>query len=126
MTRAPRVLIADDQPDILEALRLLLKGEGYVVESARSPLEVLEAVRSREFDAVLADLNYTRDTTSGREGLDLLQQVVGLEATLPIVVMTAWASIDNWVVDKACNVVRNWVRRDWRPESGDWALTTDN
>ncbi|MDP1858104.1 MAG: response regulator, partial [Gemmatimonadaceae bacterium] len=112
MTRAPRVLIADDQPDILEALRLLLKGEGYVVESARSPLEVLEAIRSREFDAVLADLNYTRDTTSGREGLDLLQQVVGLEATLPIVVMTAWASIDS-AVEAMRRGAHDYVEKPW-------------
>ena len=112
VTRAPRVLIADDQPDILEALRLLLKGEGYVVESARSPLEVLEAVRSREFDAVLADLNYTRDTTSGREGLDLLQQVVGLEATLPIVVMTAWASIDT-AVEAMRRGAHDYVEKPW-------------
>ena len=68
----PRVLIADDQPDVLEALRLLLKGEGYRIESAGSPAAILEAVDADEFDAVLMDLNYARDTTSGQEGLDLL------------------------------------------------------
>ncbi len=69
---APRVLIADDQPDVLEALRLLLKGEGYRIESAGSPAAILDAVDAHEFDAVLMDLNYARDTTSGQEGLDLL------------------------------------------------------
>ena len=65
---APRILIADDQPDVLEALRLLLKGEGYQAEAATSPAGVLEAVEARDFDVVLMDLNYTRDTTSGQEG----------------------------------------------------------
>ena len=110
--RAPRVLIADDQPDVLEALRLLLKGEGYQVESARSPLEVLEAVRSREYDAVLADLNYARDTTSGREGLELLQQLVSLDATLPILVMTAWASIDT-AVEAIRRGAQDYVEKPW-------------
>ena len=71
----PRVLIADDQPDVLEALRLLLKGEGYQIESAGSPAAILEAIDGDEFDAVLMDLNYARDTTSGQEGLDLLSQL---------------------------------------------------
>jgi len=69
-TANPRVLIADDQPDVLEALRLLLKGEGYKIESAGSPAAILEAIDADEFDAVLMDLNYARDTTSGQEGLD--------------------------------------------------------
>src|SRR5262247_2174506 len=69
---APRVLIADDQPDVLEALRLLLKGEGYKIDSAGSPAAILESLDTQEYDAVLMDLNYTRDTTSGQEGLDLL------------------------------------------------------
>ena len=71
----PRVLIADDQPDVLEALRLLLKGEGYRIESAGSPAAILAALDGDEFDAVLMDLNYARDTTSGQEGLDLLAQL---------------------------------------------------
>ena len=71
----PRVLIADDQPDVLEALRLLLKGEGFRIESAGSPAAILEAVDSTELDAVLMDLNYARDTTSGQEGLDLLSEL---------------------------------------------------
>ena len=68
----PRILVADDQPDILEALRLLLKGEGYAIETAASPAAVMAALEAREFAAALIDLNYARDTTSGQEGLDLL------------------------------------------------------
>ena len=86
-TTTPRVLIADDQPDILEALRLLLKPEGYRVETAGSPAEVLAAVSSGGFDAVLIDLNYTRDTTSGEEGLDLLARLQALDSSLPVVVI---------------------------------------
>src|SRR4249919_4376800 len=90
----PRVLIADDQPDVLEALRLLLKGEGYRIESAGSPAAILEAIDGDEFDAVLMDLNYARDTTSGQEGLDLISNIQMLDSTLPVVVMTAWSSIE--------------------------------
>ena len=72
----PRILIADDQPDVLEALRFLIKGEGYQAEAVNSPAGILEAVESRDFDAVVMDLNYTRDTTSGQEGLDLLELVI--------------------------------------------------
>ena len=89
----PRILVADDQRDVREALRLLLKTEGYETETAASPAEVLEAVGSRDFDVVLMDLNYTRDTTSGREGLDLLARLRGADESLPVVVMTAWASV---------------------------------
>src|SRR5436190_10524842 len=77
---APRLLIADDQPDVLEALKLLLKGEGFVVETATSPRSVLTAVEARDFDALLVDMNYARDTTSGAEGLDLLARIQGLES----------------------------------------------
>src|SRR5205814_221788 len=91
-TVMPRVLIADDQPDVLEALRLLLKGEGYRIESAGSPAAILDAIDSTELDAVLMDLNYARDTTSGQEGLDLLSQIRGHDPTLSVVVMTAWSS----------------------------------
>src|SRR5687767_15889239 len=94
---AARVLIADDQPDVLEALRLLLKGERYETETAKSPAGILAALETRDFDAVLMDLNYARDTTSGREGLDLLQRIQTLDWTLPVAVMTAWASIDTAV-----------------------------
>src|SRR5262245_13801046 len=90
----PRVLIADDQPDVLEALRMLLKGEGFKIESASSPAGILEAIDAEEFDAVLMDLNYARDTTSGQEGLDLLSQLRSHDPTLPVIVMTAWGSVE--------------------------------
>jgi len=89
-----RVLIADDQPDVLEALRLLLKGEGFATESATSPAGILAALETREFDVVLMDLNYTRDTTSGQEGLDLLMRIQAIDAMVPVVVMTAWGTVD--------------------------------
>ena len=90
----PRVLIADDQQDVLEALRLLLKGEGYEVQSATSPSAVISALEASDFDVVLIDLNYTRDTTSGREGIDLLSRIRNIDETVPAVVMTAWGTID--------------------------------
>jgi DNA-binding NtrC family response regulator len=89
-----RLLIADDQPHILEALRLLLKPEGYQLEMVRMPALVLEALAHESFDGVLIDLNYTRDTTSGQEGLDLVTRVKEMDAQLPVVVMTAWGNID--------------------------------
>src|SRR6202451_4280664 len=90
---APRTLIADDQPDVLEALHLLLKREGYQIETVNSPKAVLERWHSREYDVLLMDLNYALDTSSGQEGLDLLARVQKLDNTLPVVVMTAWGSI---------------------------------
>ena len=89
-----KLLIADDQPHILEALHLLLKPEGYQLEMVRMPALVLEALAHESFDGVLIDLNYTRDTTSGQEGLDLVAQIKEIDAQLPIVVMTAWGNID--------------------------------
>ena len=89
-----RILVADDQPDVLEALRLLLKAEGYQIETVKSPAAVLKAVEARDFSLALIDLNYTRDTTSGQEGLDLLAKLQATDATLPVVVMTAWASVE--------------------------------
>ena len=91
--RTPRILIADDQPDVLEALRFLIKGEGFQAEAASSPAGVMEAVEAREFDAVLMDLNYTRDTTSGQEGLGLLNRIQALDSTLPVIVMTDRKSV---------------------------------
>ena len=85
---APRVLIADDQPDVVEALRQLLKGEGYQTQTVFSPNGALKAMEAAEFELVLMDLNYTRDTTSGEEGLDLLSRLRALDDTLPVVVMT--------------------------------------
>jgi DNA-binding NtrC family response regulator len=109
---APRILIADDQPDVLEALRLLLKGEGFKIEAAGSPAAVLEAVDSDEYDVVLIDLNYTRDTTSGQEGLDLLSQLRRHDPTLPVVVMTAWGSVEV-AVEAMRRGARDFVQKPW-------------
>jgi len=89
-----RVLIAEDQPDVSEALRLLLKGAGYATEWANSPPRVLDALARAPFDAVLLDLNYTRDTTSAEEGLELIARLRELDRTLPMIAMTAWGSIE--------------------------------
>ena len=88
-----RILIADDQPDVLNALRLLLKGQGYETETVASPSELLRAMAERDFDLLLMDLNYARDTTSGHEGLDLLNQLKQKDDAPPIVVMTGWATV---------------------------------
>ncbi len=85
-----RVLVADDQADVREALRLLLKAEGYSIQAVSTPGAALEAVQTAEFDLMLMDLNYQRDTTSGREGMDLLSRIQSVDNRLPIVVMTAW------------------------------------
>jgi sigma-B regulation protein RsbU (phosphoserine phosphatase) len=89
-----RVLVCDDQPDVLEALRLLLKGQGCQTVTVDSPGALLRAVRGESFDLILADLNYTRDTTSGVEGLDLLASLEAQGNATPVVVMTAWGSVD--------------------------------
>ncbi|HKP11398.1 MAG TPA: response regulator, partial [Blastocatellia bacterium] len=111
-TRPWRALIADDQPDVLEALRLLLKGEGFYTDAVMSPAEVIEALRARDYDLLLMDLNYARDTTSGQEGLDLLNAVRALDDTLPIVVMTAWGSIE-LTVEAMRRGVRDFVLKPW-------------
>ena len=108
----PRILIADDQPDVLEALRLLLKPEGYEVEAATSPEGALAILESREFDVVLIDLNYARDTTSGAEGMDLLRRIQALDSTLPVVLMTAWASIE-LAVGGIRRGARDFVQKPW-------------
>ena len=107
-----RALIADDQPDVLEALRLLLKGEGFQTDAVMSPAEVIEALQARDYDLLLMDLNYARDTTSGQEGLDLLNVVRALDDTLPIVVMTAWGSIE-LTVEAMRRGVRDFVLKPW-------------
>ena len=109
---APRILIADDQPDVLEALRLLIKGEGCQAEAVTSPAGVMEAVEARDFDAVLMDLNYTRDTTSGQEGLDLLNCIQALDPTLPVIVMTAWGSVD-LAVEAMRRGARDFIQKPW-------------
>src|SRR5438067_7157802 len=108
----PRVLIADDQSDVLEALRLLLKAEGFVLETASSPAGVLAAVEAREFDVALIDLNYTRDTTSGEEGLNLLSRIQGIDPTLPVVVMTAWGSVEV-AVEAMRRGARDFIQKPW-------------
>jgi DNA-binding NtrC family response regulator len=107
-----RLLVADDDPSVLEALRLLLKGEGYQVETATSPGGVLSAVESRDFDTLLMDMNYTRDTTGGIEGLDLLSRLQGLDATLPVLVMTAWGSIEG-AVEAMRRGARDYIEKPW-------------
>src|SRR5213595_2486106 len=109
---APRILVADDQKDILEALKLLLKGEGYEVDTATSPRGVLAALEKRDFDALLIDMNYTRDTTSGAEGLDLLARLQALDAAPRVVVMTAWASIDG-AVEAMRRGARDFIEKPW-------------
>ncbi|HNR39814.1 MAG TPA: sigma-54 dependent transcriptional regulator [Acidobacteriota bacterium] len=111
----PLILIADDQADVREAIRLLLKGEGFRSEAAASPEAALRAVAEREFDTVLMDLNYTRDTTSGQEGLDLLARLQAADAALPVVVMTAWASVD-LAVAAMQRGARDFVTKPWDNE----------
>jgi DNA-binding NtrC family response regulator len=107
-----RVLIADDQPDILEALRLLLKGEGYQTESTTSPEGIVLAVKSKDFDLVLMDLNFARDTTSGQEGLDTLSILQSIDSTLPVVVMTAWGSV-SLAVASMRRGARDFIEKPW-------------
>jgi DNA-binding NtrC family response regulator len=107
-----RILIADDQPDILEALRLLLKGEGYVTESTTTPDGIVMAVKSKDFDLVLMDLNYARDTTSGQEGLDALSVLQSMDSTLPVVVMTAWGSV-GLAVEAMRRGARDFIEKPW-------------
>ena len=111
----PRVLVADDQPDVLEALRLLMKAEGCELHTATSPAGIMEIVEARELDAVLMDLNYARDTTSGREGLDLLTRIQAVDATLPVVVMTAWGSVEI-AVEAMRRGARDFVQKPWDNE----------
>ena len=108
----PRVLIADDQPDVLEALRLLLKGHGYLTEAVTSPAALFEAITQKEFDVILMDLNYARDTTSGREGLDLLARLKTAENAPPIVVMTGWASV-GLAVEAMQQGIGDFVEKPW-------------
>jgi DNA-binding NtrC family response regulator len=107
-----RILIADDQADVLEALRLLLKTEGIEIETAHSPAGILAALEAREFDAILMDLNYTRDTTSGQEGLDLLARIRATDSTVPVVVMTAWSTVDV-AVEAMRRGARDFIQKPW-------------
>ena len=107
-----RILVADDQPDLIDALRLLLKREGIHIDSAGSPEATLSALAAGSFDLLMMDLNYTSDTTSGREGIDLLARVQALDNELPIVVMTGWGSVDI-AVEAMRRGVRNFVQKPW-------------
>ena len=142
--RPPSVLIADDQPDVLESLRLLLKTEGYTIDTADSPAGAVAAAQVRDFDTALVDLNYSRDMTSGVEGLDLVSKLQTLDNTLPVVVMTAWSSVEiavqaiqlgardfiekPWDNDRLLSILRNQValsralRRGRRLEAENTAL----
>ncbi len=109
---AAHILVADDDRDVLEALRLLLRGEGYEVETAASPHAVVAAVSASDFDALLMDMNYTRDTTGGVEGLDLLSRLQALDTTLPVIVMTAWGSIEG-AVAALKHGARDYIEKPW-------------
>lgn len=111
-TTPARILIADDQPDVLNALRLLLKGQNYETEAVTSPAELLNAVCSNDFDLLLMDLNYARDTTSGREGLELLEKLKRLEDPPVIVVMTGWATV-GLAVEAMQYGVADFVEKPW-------------
>src|SRR5258708_14520568 len=110
-----RILIADDQPDVLEALRLLLKGEGIQRELATSPTGIMQALESRDFDVVIMDLNYTRDTTSGEEGLDLLTRIQAVDSLLPVIVMTAWGSLP-LAVEAMRRGAPDFIQKPWENE----------
>jgi sigma-B regulation protein RsbU (phosphoserine phosphatase) len=112
LTPAPRILVADDQSDILQALRLLLNDAGFETELVNSVGGVLDRVIDRPYDLLLMDLNYTRDTTSGREGLELLDRVRSHDGTLPVVVMTGWGSIDT-AVEAMRRGARSFVQKPW-------------
>lgn len=110
--RAGKILIADDQADVREALRLLFKGEGFIADTLASPRECLERIRRSEFDLLLMDLNYARDTTSGKEGLALLDQVRAQDDSLPVVVMTAWGSVE-LAVEAVRRGARDFIEKPW-------------
>jgi DNA-binding NtrC family response regulator len=111
-TPAHRILIADDHADIIEALRLLLKNEGYQTEAVKSPAAAVKAVEARDYSLALIDLNYARDTTSGKEGLDLLSKLQSIDPTLPVVIMTAWANVE-LAVEAMRRGARDFIAKPW-------------
>src|SRR5438552_9508169 len=113
--QAPRVLAADDQQHILEAIQLLLKPKGYEIDLVRSPELAREALASSSYDAILIDLNYTRNTTSSQEGLDLLSQIVAQDSTLPVIVMTAWGNVE-LAVEAMRRGARDFIQKPWENE----------
>ena len=114
-SNAPRILAADDQQHILEAIELLLKPQGYKVDVVRSPALAREVLTGSAYDAVLIDLNYTRDTTSGREGLELLSEIIALDSTLPVIVMTAWGNVE-LAVEAMRRGARDFIQKPWENE----------
>src|SRR6202050_1258864 len=110
-----RVLVADDQPHILEAVELLLSPNGIAVDCVRSPRLMLEALAEGDYDVLLIDLNYTRDTTSGQEGLELLARIQEFDARLPVIVMTAWGNID-LAVESIKRGARDFIQKPWENE----------
>ncbi|HET7872971.1 MAG TPA: sigma-54 dependent transcriptional regulator [Terriglobales bacterium] len=107
-----RILVADDQADVREALRLLLKAEGYAIETVNNPAAALEAVENREFDIMLMDLNYQRDTTSGQEGIDLLTRIQDIDNKLPAIAMTAWGSVE-LAVEAMRRGASDFIQKPW-------------
>src|SRR6202030_1803374 len=107
-----RILIADDQRDVLEALRILLKGEGYQTDAVTSLTGIFSALGKKDYALLMMDLNYTRDTTSGQEGLEVIPKLQEIDNTLPIVVMTAWATID-LAVEAMKRGARDFVPKPW-------------
>src|SRR6185295_2468970 len=110
-----RILIADDQQDVIDALKLLLIDEGYEVTAARSPGEALDRLEAVDFDLAGLDLNYTRDTTSGQEGVDLMERIRALDPTLPVLVMTAWSSVSG-AVEAMRRGARDYIEKPWDDE----------
>jgi len=110
-----RILVADDQPDVLEAMRILLKGAGYQIDSVTSLTGIFNALEKKDYALLLMDLNYTRDTTSGQEGLEVIPKLQEIDNTLPIVVMTAWATID-LAVEAMKRGARDFVPKPWDNE----------
>jgi DNA-binding NtrC family response regulator len=115
ITDTSRILIADDQADVLKALRLLLRPAGYEITTASSVEEIVAAVSHNDFDVVLMDLNYVRGETSGRQGLDLLKKISQIDESLPVVVMTAWSSIE-LAVEVMRHGARDFVQKPWKNE----------
>src|SRR5687768_1263673 len=114
-TALVRILIADDQADVINALKLLLTDEGYDITEARSPAEALERLEAADVDLAILDLNYTRDTTSGQEGLDLLERIKALDPSLPVLVMTAWSSVAG-AVEAMRRGARDYIEKPWDDE----------
>src|SRR5215471_11505924 len=113
--KTPRILVADDQPAVLDALKMLLRSEGFHVDTVRSPRVALESLGLREYDTVLLDLNYARDTTSGQEGIELLENIRAIDSQLPVIVMSAWGTIE-LAVEAVRRGARDFIQKPWDDE----------